>query len=141
MGGTYLEEGIFSETTMNFSRLKILILFPVIMMAGCASIHERGDYQAGETLAAHHISQGRYSKMGITGVGGPGTNEMRAALKKKYGIGYTFDPRASKAFAKGFNVAMDKALKAKYGNDYWWKNHKELFPEMHEGMMAYFTTN
>lgn len=122
-------------------RLTPLLIFPVIVTVGCASIHERGDYQTGETLAAHHISQGRYSKMSNTGVAGPGTKEMRAALKKKYGIGYTFDPRASKAFVKGYNSAMTKAAKRKFGNNYLTETHKELFPEMYDGMTLFFSIN
>lgn len=72
---------------------------------------------------------GRYRNLDNIGILRYRTEEMRAELKRRYGIQHELDHSKSSDYVRGYNFIMRAGAKEKFGDDYYEKALQTVYPK------------
>jgi hypothetical protein len=108
-------------------------LSSLLVISGCAlsenSIGSVEEYERGSQQAVRDMLHGRYRTLDRLGITRHRTEEMRAELKRRYGIQHELDHSKSSDYVRGYNVVMSAGAKEKFGENYYDKALQAVYPE------------
>jgi hypothetical protein len=117
---------------MRASLIAITVNF-LLFISGCAPSGDRigsvEEYERGSQQAVSDLLHGRYRTLDNIGIMRYGHVEMRAELKRRYGIMYILDHSRSFDYVRGYNTVMRAGAKEKFGDDYYEKALHAVMPE------------
>lgn len=117
---------------MNLSQITILML-SLLFIFGCASTGNRivsvEEYERGSQQAVSDLLRGRYRNLDNIGILRYRTEELRAELKRRYGIQHELDHSKSSDYVRGYNFIMRAGAKEKFGDDYYEKALQTVYPK------------
>ena len=104
----------------------------LLFISGCApsgnSIGSVEEYERGSQRAVSDLLHGRYRDLDNIGFTRYRTVELRAELKRRYGIIHVLDYSRSSDYVRGYNAVMSAGAKEKFGDDYYEKALQAVMP-------------
>lgn len=117
---------------MRSALVKIGVI-ALLFILGCAPTGDRiasiDEYERGSQQAVRDMLRGRYRFLVNHPITRYRTDDLRAELKRQYGIQHEISISQSSDYVRGYNFVMDVGIKEKFGDDYHEKAWQAVFPE------------
>ncbi|MBB5354004.1 hypothetical protein HNR46_004276 [Haloferula luteola] len=118
---------------MRFPRLGIVTILAWSLIGSCVTTQPKptsSDYNRGQSAARESIARDHLVFLDPFGIVRADTEEHRAFLRERFGIGYKLDRGVTADFADGFNSTMDAEARDRFGDRYAAAFVEQKYPEL-----------